>query len=172
MADLAIVLAMMACVAIGFAVTAREALGRERELREAREQAHEAEELALTEAKEKAERELEHHRRLLDCHVDALIAATTEGRASRPVRVMCLRRLALVDEPPAPERVLGDHGVGDSVAGALAFVARALRSKRYAGSRTAQRRGATGKRSALGPDRARRAMTPAGSAAPCGSRAV
>ena len=43
-----IVLAMMACVAIGFAVTAREALGRERGLREAREQAHEDEELALT----------------------------------------------------------------------------------------------------------------------------
>ncbi|WP_438010535.1 hypothetical protein WME89_18985 [Sorangium sp. So ce321] len=79
-----IVLAMMACVAIGFAVTAREALGRERGLREAREQAHEDEELALTEAKEKAERELERHRRLLDCHVDALIAAMTDVRA-RPV---------------------------------------------------------------------------------------
>ncbi|MGK3982489.1 hypothetical protein WME99_05600 [Sorangium sp. So ce136] len=76
-----IVLAMMACVAIGFAVTAREALGRERGLREAREQAHEDEELALTEAKEKAERELEQHRRLLDCHVDALIAAMTDVRA-------------------------------------------------------------------------------------------
>ncbi|MGK3964090.1 hypothetical protein WMF38_07905 [Sorangium sp. So ce118] len=76
-----IVLAMMACVAIGFAVTAREALGRERGLREAREQAHEDEELALTEAKEKAERELERHRRLLDCHVDALIAAMTDVRA-------------------------------------------------------------------------------------------
>ncbi|MGK3986495.1 hypothetical protein WME99_25845 [Sorangium sp. So ce136] len=79
-----IVLAMMICVATGFAVAAREALGRERGLREAREQAHEDEELALTEAKEKAERELEHHRRLLDCHVDALIAAMTEVRA-RPV---------------------------------------------------------------------------------------
>ncbi|XXX73952.1 hypothetical protein WMF30_40530 [Sorangium sp. So ce134] len=79
-----IVLAMMACVAIGFAVTAREALGRERGLREAREQAHEDEKLALIEAKEKAERELEHHRRLLDCHVDALIAAMTEVGA-RPV---------------------------------------------------------------------------------------
>ncbi|XXT23780.1 hypothetical protein WME94_19780 [Sorangium sp. So ce429] len=76
-----IVLAMMACVAIGFAVTAREALGRERGLREAREQAHEDEELALTEAKEKSERELERHRRLLDCHVDALIAAMTDVRA-------------------------------------------------------------------------------------------
>ncbi|KYG02999.1 hypothetical protein BE21_53800 [Sorangium cellulosum] len=76
-----IVLATMACVATGFAVTAREALGRERGLREAREQAHEDEELALTEAKEKAERELERYRRLLDCHVDALIAATTEVRA-------------------------------------------------------------------------------------------
>ncbi|WP_437533320.1 hypothetical protein WME79_06390 [Sorangium sp. So ce726] len=79
-----IVLAMMACVAIGFAVTAREALGRERGLREAREQAHEDEELALTEAKEKAERELERYRRLLDCHVDALVAATT-GVCARPV---------------------------------------------------------------------------------------
>ncbi|WP_437515122.1 helix-turn-helix transcriptional regulator [Sorangium sp. So ce1099] len=76
-----IVLAMMACVAIGFAVTAREALGRERGLREAREQAHEDEELALTEAKEGAERELERHRRLLDCHEDALTAARTDVRA-------------------------------------------------------------------------------------------
>ncbi|XXT16507.1 hypothetical protein WME94_40370 [Sorangium sp. So ce429] len=75
-----IVLAMMVCVAIGFAVTARETLGRERGLREAREQAHEDEELALTEAKEKAELELERYRRLLDCHVDALVAATTEVR--------------------------------------------------------------------------------------------
>ncbi|WP_437303815.1 hypothetical protein [Sorangium sp. So ce388] len=53
-------------------------------LREAREQSHEDEELTLTEAKEKAEREMERHRRLLDCHVDALIAAVTEVRA-RPV---------------------------------------------------------------------------------------
>lgn len=79
-----IVLAMMACVAIGFAVTAREALGRERGLREAREQAHEDEELALTEANERVDRELDRHRRLLDCHVDALIAATT-GICARPV---------------------------------------------------------------------------------------
>ncbi|WP_438032758.1 hypothetical protein [Sorangium sp. So ce204] len=58
-------LAMIACVAIGFAVTAREALGRERGLREAREHAHEDEVSALTEAKEKAERERDSYRRLL-----------------------------------------------------------------------------------------------------------
>ncbi|WP_438026376.1 helix-turn-helix transcriptional regulator [Sorangium sp. So ce233] len=79
-----IVLAMMACVAIGFAVTAREALGRERGLREAREQGHEDAELALTEAKAKAEQDLRRHQRLLDCHVDAVIAAMTDARA-RPV---------------------------------------------------------------------------------------
>ncbi|WP_437623831.1 helix-turn-helix transcriptional regulator [Sorangium sp. So ce1151] len=79
-----LVLAMMACVAIGFAVTAREALGRERGLREAREQGHDDEELALTEAKETAERDLQRHQRLLDCHVDATVAAMTDARA-RPV---------------------------------------------------------------------------------------
>ncbi|WP_437934513.1 helix-turn-helix transcriptional regulator [Sorangium sp. So ce341] len=77
-------LAMMACVAIGFAVTAREALGRERGLREAGEKRHEDEEAALTDAKEKAEQELGRHQRLLDCHVDALIVALTDVRA-RPV---------------------------------------------------------------------------------------
>ncbi|MGK3962057.1 transcriptional regulator [Sorangium sp. So ce118] len=77
-------LAMIACVAIGFAVTASEALGRERGLRKAREHAHDDEESALTEAKEKAERELERYQRLLDCHVDALSAATT-GAGARPV---------------------------------------------------------------------------------------
>ncbi|WP_437877904.1 helix-turn-helix transcriptional regulator [Sorangium sp. So ce513] len=77
-------LAMIACVAIGFAVTAREAMGRERGLREAREQAHDDEASALAEAKEKAERELGRCQRLLDCHVDALIAATT-GAGARPV---------------------------------------------------------------------------------------
>ncbi|WP_234023435.1 helix-turn-helix transcriptional regulator [Sorangium cellulosum] len=77
-------LAMMACIAIGFAVTAREALGRERGLREAGEQRHEDEESALTDAKDKAERELVRHQRLLDCHVDAVVAAMTGGRA-RPV---------------------------------------------------------------------------------------
>ncbi|WP_437999666.1 hypothetical protein WMF26_06860 [Sorangium sp. So ce185] len=79
-----IVLAMMACVAIGFAVTAREAMGREHGLREAREQAHDDEEATLTDAKEKAEQELGRYQRLLDCHVDALIAATADVRA-RPI---------------------------------------------------------------------------------------
>ncbi|XXY14560.1 hypothetical protein WME88_40600 [Sorangium sp. So ce216] len=46
-----------------------------------------------------------------------------EPTGPRPVRVLCLRGLALVGESPAPERVLGDHGAGDSVAGALAFFA-------------------------------------------------
>ncbi|WP_437290956.1 helix-turn-helix transcriptional regulator [Sorangium sp. So ce406] len=77
-------LAMIACVAIGFAITAREAMGRERGLREAREQAHDDEESTLAEAKENAERELGRYQRLLDCHVDALIAATT-GAGARPV---------------------------------------------------------------------------------------
>ncbi|XXX77683.1 hypothetical protein WMF30_02745 [Sorangium sp. So ce134] len=77
-------LAMMACVAIGFAVTAREALGRERGLRAAGEQRHDDEESALADAKEDTERELRRHQRLLDCHVDALISAVTSPRA-RPV---------------------------------------------------------------------------------------
>jgi hypothetical protein len=77
-------LAMMACVAIGFAVTAREALGRERALRETHEERREDVGDALAEAKEKAERELGRHQRLLDCHVDAVIAAMTGARA-RPV---------------------------------------------------------------------------------------
>ncbi|AUX39731.1 hypothetical protein SOCE26_011260 [Sorangium cellulosum] len=77
-------LAMMACVAIGFAVTAREALGRERGLREAAEQKHGEDEAALIAAKTTAERELGRHQRLLDCHIDALIAAATDVRA-RPV---------------------------------------------------------------------------------------
>ncbi|WP_437914976.1 sigma factor-like helix-turn-helix DNA-binding protein [Sorangium sp. So ce302] len=47
-------LAMIACVAIGFAVTAREALGRERGLREAREHAHDDEEAALTDARDQS----------------------------------------------------------------------------------------------------------------------
>ncbi|WP_044969561.1 helix-turn-helix transcriptional regulator [Sorangium cellulosum] len=77
-------LAMIACVAIGFAVTAREALGRERGLREAREHAHDDEEAALADAKEQAAGERDRYRRLLDCHVDAALAALTDARA-RPV---------------------------------------------------------------------------------------
>ncbi len=77
-------LAMIACVAIGFAVTAREALGRERGLREAREHAHDDEEAALTDAKEQAAGERDRYRRLLDCHVDAALAELTDARA-RPV---------------------------------------------------------------------------------------
>ncbi|WP_437602480.1 hypothetical protein WMF28_12770 [Sorangium sp. So ce590] len=77
-------LAMIACVAIGFAVTAREALGRERGLREAREHAQDDEEAALTDAKELAAGERDRTRRLLDCHVDAALAELTDARA-RPV---------------------------------------------------------------------------------------
>ncbi|WP_437953411.1 hypothetical protein WME98_24075 [Sorangium sp. So ce296] len=76
-------LAMICCVAIGFAVTAREALGRERGLREAREHAHDDETSALIDAKEQAAEERDRYRRLLDCHVDAL-AEQTDARA-RPV---------------------------------------------------------------------------------------
>ncbi|MGK3998156.1 helix-turn-helix transcriptional regulator [Sorangium sp. So ce1024] len=77
-------LAMIACIAIGFAVTAREALGRERGLREAREQAHDDEEAAITDAKEQAAGERDRYRRLLDCHVDAALAELTEAR-TRPI---------------------------------------------------------------------------------------
>jgi hypothetical protein len=77
-------LAMIACVAIGFAVTAREALGRERGFREAREHAHDEEEAALTDAKEQAAGERDRYRRLLDCHVDAALADLRDARG-RPV---------------------------------------------------------------------------------------
>ncbi|WP_437590323.1 hypothetical protein [Sorangium sp. So ce1000] len=77
-------LAMIACVAIGFAVTAREALGRERGLREAREHAHEDDKAALIDAKEQAAEERDRYRRLLDCHVDAALAELTDAHA-RPV---------------------------------------------------------------------------------------
>ncbi|WP_437717347.1 hypothetical protein WMF45_13595 [Sorangium sp. So ce448] len=77
-------LAMIACVAIGFAVTAREALGRERGLREAREHAHDDEEAALTDAKEQAVGDRDRYRRLLDCHVDAALAELRDARG-RPV---------------------------------------------------------------------------------------
>ncbi|WP_437968142.1 hypothetical protein WMF04_02085 [Sorangium sp. So ce260] len=77
-------LAMIACVAIGFAVTAREALGRERGLREAREHAHDDDEAALTDAKEQVAAERDRCRRLLDCHVDAALAELTDVHA-RPV---------------------------------------------------------------------------------------
>ncbi|WP_307730656.1 helix-turn-helix transcriptional regulator [Sorangium atrum] len=84
-------LAMIACVAIGFAVTAREALGRERGLREAREHAQDDEAAALTEAKEQAAAERDRYRRLLDCHIDAALAELTDVRARpvpRPGRVL------------------------------------------------------------------------------------
>ncbi|WP_437596911.1 hypothetical protein WMF28_30465 [Sorangium sp. So ce590] len=84
-------LAMIACVAIGFAVTAREALGRERGLREAREHARADEEAALTDAKEQAVVDRDRTRRLLDCHVDAVLAELTDARARRvpwPGRVL------------------------------------------------------------------------------------
>jgi plasmid maintenance system antidote protein VapI len=74
-------LAMIACVAIGFAVAAREALGRERGLREARERAHDDEEAALTDARDQAAGERDRYRRLLDCHVDAVLAELTNVRA-------------------------------------------------------------------------------------------
>ncbi|WP_437326813.1 helix-turn-helix transcriptional regulator [Sorangium sp. So ce381] len=74
-------LAMIACVAIGFAVTAREALGRERGLREAREHAHDAEDAALIDAREQAAVERDRYRRLLDCHVDAALAELTDARS-------------------------------------------------------------------------------------------
>ncbi|HTN91239.1 MAG TPA: hypothetical protein VL242_46535 [Sorangium sp.] len=76
-------LAMISCVAFGFAITAREALGRERGLREAREHAHDDETSALADAKEQAAEERDRYRRLLDCHVAAL-AELTDARP-RPV---------------------------------------------------------------------------------------
>lgn len=77
-------LAMVACVAMGFVVTTREALGRERGLREAMERAHEDTEAALTEARDQAERELSRYRRLIDCHIDAVLDAM-KGYRTRPV---------------------------------------------------------------------------------------
>ncbi|XXX73313.1 hypothetical protein WMF30_37265 [Sorangium sp. So ce134] len=77
-------LATVACVAMGFVVTTREALGRERGLREAQERTHEDTEAALTDAKEQAERELIRCRRLIDCHVDAVLTAMRDCR-TRPV---------------------------------------------------------------------------------------
>ncbi|WP_437763144.1 hypothetical protein WME77_34585 [Sorangium sp. So ce764] len=77
-------MAIMACAAFGLALSAREALGRERGLRHAAEKARDATLKTLTTYKDWDLAELDRFRRLLDCHVDALIAEATEFR-DRPV---------------------------------------------------------------------------------------
>lgn len=73
-------LAILGCVAFGFALAAREALGRERGLREAAERARNAAVKTLAGTRDWEMQEIGRYRRLLDCHVDALIAEATEFR--------------------------------------------------------------------------------------------
>ncbi|WP_437328858.1 hypothetical protein [Sorangium sp. So ce381] len=112
--------AMIACVAIGFAVTAREALGRERRLREAREHAHDDDEAALTDAKEQAAGERDRYRRLLDCHVDAAPAELTDARARPRSLARKGPRVVLRDDAFVEEKAGREHGVRTERGGALA----------------------------------------------------
>lgn len=77
-------LALVACVAFGLALAAREALGVERGLRTAAERARDAAVKTLTAHKDWELQEIGRYRRLLGCHIDALIAEATEFR-ERPV---------------------------------------------------------------------------------------
>ncbi|WP_437931231.1 PfkB family carbohydrate kinase [Sorangium sp. So ce291] len=52
---------------------------------------------------------------------DPLPGALVLTDGPRPVRVVRRGGTTLVDAPPAPERVVGDYGAGDSFAGALTF---------------------------------------------------
>lgn len=72
--------AIMACVAFGFALSSREALGHERGLRVAAEKARDAAVKTLTTHKDWELAEIGRYRRLLDCHIDAIIAEATEFR--------------------------------------------------------------------------------------------
>ncbi|WP_437804541.1 helix-turn-helix transcriptional regulator [Sorangium sp. So ce693] len=76
--------ALMACVAFGFALSAREALGRERGLRAAAERARDAALKTLATNRDWEIAELGRFRRLLDCHIDAIAAEATEF-VERPV---------------------------------------------------------------------------------------
>ncbi|AUX20871.1 uncharacterized protein SOCEGT47_013470 [Sorangium cellulosum] len=72
--------AILACVAFGFALSAREALGKERGLRSAAEKARAAAVKTLATNKDWEIAEIGRFRRLLDCHIDAIIAEATEFR--------------------------------------------------------------------------------------------
>jgi hypothetical protein len=72
--------AILACVAFGFALSAREALGKERGLRAAAEKARAAAVKTLATNKDWEIAEIGRFRRLLDCHIDAIIAEATEFR--------------------------------------------------------------------------------------------
>lgn len=73
-------LAILACVAFGMALATREALGVERGLRAAAERARAAALNTLAANKDWEVAEIGRFRRLLDCHIDALIAEATEFR--------------------------------------------------------------------------------------------
>ncbi|WP_437603006.1 helix-turn-helix transcriptional regulator [Sorangium sp. So ce590] len=73
-------LAIIACVAFGLALAAREALGVERGLRAAAERARDAAVKTLTTHKNWELHEIERYRRLLGCHIDAIVAEATEFR--------------------------------------------------------------------------------------------
>ncbi|WP_437971101.1 hypothetical protein WMF04_18225 [Sorangium sp. So ce260] len=77
-------LAIIACVAFGLALAAREALGVERGLRTAAERARDAALKTLTAHKDWELQEIDRYRRLLGCHIDAIVAEATEFR-ERPV---------------------------------------------------------------------------------------
>ncbi|MGK3996437.1 helix-turn-helix transcriptional regulator [Sorangium sp. So ce1024] len=73
-------LGIMACFAFGLALAAREALGRERGLRAAAERARDAALKTLVANKDWELEEIGRLRRLLDCHIDAIVAEATAFR--------------------------------------------------------------------------------------------
>lgn len=73
-------MAIMACVAFGLALAARQALGMERGLRAAAERARDAAIKTLSANKTWEIEEIGRFRRLLDCHIDAIVAEATEFR--------------------------------------------------------------------------------------------
>ncbi|WP_437717155.1 hypothetical protein WMF45_12510 [Sorangium sp. So ce448] len=75
-----IALGVMACFAFGLALAAREALGKERGLRAAAERARDAALKTLAANKDWELEEIGRFRRLLDCHIDAIVAEATEFR--------------------------------------------------------------------------------------------
>ncbi|WP_437769764.1 hypothetical protein WME77_23300 [Sorangium sp. So ce764] len=70
----------MACFAFGLGLAAREALGKERGLRAAAERARDAALKTLAANKDWELEEIGRFRRLLDCHIDAIVAEATEFR--------------------------------------------------------------------------------------------
>jgi plasmid maintenance system antidote protein VapI len=73
-------LALLGCFAFGLALAAREALGRERGLRQAAEQTRDAALRDATEQNARQTDDLDRHRRILDCCIDAMLAGMTELR--------------------------------------------------------------------------------------------